>query len=337
MSSLGEILLNAQSADPNIRVAASDLLQAQKQTNPAIYILDLSNVLASQTEHKVSRQLAGINLKNVLANTNHEEFLINVWDKVDLNTKTIIRNNTLGTLASEDRDIRLSASQAVAAIAKHDLPKGDWTDIVGILIANASNVNLNFRLASLMTMGYICEGTSPETLRPDLSNPILSSYAANISSEENNQEVKLTALKALKNSLQFAKGIMQNNNEREYFLNLIFQACVFQNHQVKREGFSILCEIVRIYYDFISHQLQSIGNVTFEAIAKENQEIAVMALEVWYLIGETELERSEVNTPDAPVRGYIMMASDSIVPLLLNNISRGTFEEDEWDLSKACA
>lgn len=78
MSSLGEILVNAQSADANERKSAFDTIQQLKQSNPGQYILDLSIVLASSTFPKPSRQLAGINIKNVLSNLNNEDFLTEI-------------------------------------------------------------------------------------------------------------------------------------------------------------------------------------------------------------------------------------------------------------------
>ena len=81
---------------------------------------------------------------------------------MDPSVKQGIRQNTIGTLAVDDKDIRQSAAQAVAAVALKDLPVGEWTEILGILQANAVNVNPEFRMASLMTLGYICEAILPD-------------------------------------------------------------------------------------------------------------------------------------------------------------------------------
>jgi len=277
---LGEILVNAQSDDTNIRQAAFEALQQLKQTNPTQYILSLSAVLASQTDPKPSRQLAGLNIKNVLSNLNNEDFLADFWDKVDPSLKTTVRNNVLGTLASDDKDIRLSASQAVAAVAKKDLSKGEWAESIQILVSNAINPNVSYKLASLMTLGYICEGVTAEIIKPELSNQIFSAIAANITAQDTTTEIKLVALTALSNSLQLASNIMQVKEEREFILNMLYQVAVYQDLEVRKACFQIFCELVEHYYDFLPAHLSEIGNMTLQAIKQDQIEIAILAIEV---------------------------------------------------------
>ena len=55
-----------------------------------------------------------------------------------------------------------NAAQAVASIAKQDIPLGEWTDLMDILVTNAGNTNMNYKQGSIMTLGYICEGITQE-------------------------------------------------------------------------------------------------------------------------------------------------------------------------------
>ena len=50
------------------------------------------------------------------------------------------------------------ASQVVAAIAAVELPVNQWGDLIEVLLSFVNNqTNINVRIATLQTIGYICE------------------------------------------------------------------------------------------------------------------------------------------------------------------------------------
>lgn len=221
-------------------------------------------------------------------------------------------------------------------MAKKDLAKGDWTEIITILVTNAANSNLNFKLASLMTLGYICEGVNNQVIKPDLSNQIFSAIAANITSQEVNNEVKLVALTALNNSLQLASHNMQNKEERDFILNMLYQTAIFPDEEIRKICFQIFCDLMEKYYDLMAGHLNEIGTITVQAIKTDTIDIAILAIEVWNQIGDIEINRAQKQNPMTPVRGFIMTAAPILMPIMFDNIVRGEFEEDDWDLHKAC-
>jgi importin subunit beta-1 len=52
----------------------------------------------------------------------------------------------------------------VAAIAGIEIPRNEWDGLVPNLATNAEHTDYNIRLASLTTLGYICEEIRPEDL-----------------------------------------------------------------------------------------------------------------------------------------------------------------------------
>lgn len=82
----------------------------------------------------MARQLGGILIKNTITNQNNEDYLQNFWPSVADEYKAQIRQNTLGSLGSGDIQIIRVASQAVAAVARYDLPANHWPEILGILV-----------------------------------------------------------------------------------------------------------------------------------------------------------------------------------------------------------
>ena len=62
------------------------------------------------------------------------------------------------TLASRSQRAGNFASQVIAAIAGVELPQGQWQDLIEILLRFVNNAdNVNLRIATLQTIGYICE------------------------------------------------------------------------------------------------------------------------------------------------------------------------------------
>ena len=337
MSSLNGILAQVLSNEEQVRQNSSQLLQQEKQKNPESFVLELSRILASGAYAVPCRQLAGIILKNTLLNLNNDDFLINLWDAISNATKEEIRTNTLGTLAGDDRPVRLSAAQAVSSVAKLDLQRKQWREIIKILVTNAANQNLAFKEASLMTLGYICDGLDSAVLDVEEIDSILSAIALSMTPTETNLDIKTIAFRAFKNSLRFAKKNFDVQGEREYIVNLIVAGCEDKEELIRAESFKLMIDIVNQYYDYVGTFLSGLGRVTFQAVTQDVSKVSLLALEVWNQIGDVELDRKENASAESPSRNYMGSALTDLLRLLLENIHKVESDEDEWDMNKACA
>lgn len=335
MAALGQVLLEANSPNQEVRERAIAFLQDKKKASPIQYTLELSIELANEQSFKQSRQLAGLQIKNTILNLTSEDFLQGFWESSDLALKAQVRNNTLGTLASPDKEVRHSAAQAVASIAQIDVPKGDWPDILSILVTNAGNVNPAFKEASLMTLGFICEALPRGSVNKEQSDAILTAIVANMTPDLTAEDIKIVAIQALKNSLQIAEANFQNPTERSVLLNVVCTLCQNPAFEIRSQAFQVLCEIASMYYDYIGGNLNDLGTVTYSAIKQDVEKVALMAIEFWNVIGDIEKARQE-SDDSTPVRGYIHTAADSLTPLLLENIVKFEEDDDEWNLHKAC-
>ena len=76
-----------------------------------------------------------------------------------------MRNNIKGALLSmldsPDLIVIKSAATCVAAVAVIEIPNKQWPDLITNLTENAQSDMLNTRLASLYTLGFICEDIDP--------------------------------------------------------------------------------------------------------------------------------------------------------------------------------
>lgn len=136
---LDQILTNASGTDANARMAAEQQLEETIKANPRQYVADLASVLASTSTPPLPRNLAALQLKNALLNTTKKHELANVWETIDEPARVEIRNKTMGTLMDQDTGIRRLTAQAVATIAKLDLPQGRFTEVLTVLVTNSAN------------------------------------------------------------------------------------------------------------------------------------------------------------------------------------------------------
>ena len=151
----------------------------------------------------------------------------NRWLAFDAVTKNKIKQETLVTLASPVAKAGSFAAQVVAAIAAVELPHDHWPDLIELLLGFVNNsTNANLKIATLQTIGYICESivrrltdsrliASPFLQKPEIlsmrSNEILTAVIHGARKDEPSSDVQLAAVHALYNSLEFVR----ENFERE--------------------------------------------------------------------------------------------------------------------------
>jgi importin subunit beta-1 len=158
----------------------------------------LSSVLVDENSPLHVRNAAGLALKNALSARvwsfpfacflPHSIFFLsffqestrqtdysNRWLNLINDSKAKIKQDALITLGSVQPKAGNFASQVVAAIAAVELPQGQWPDLIEILLGFVNNQpNPNLKVATLQTIGFICE-TIVRTMSPfvlkRVSNP----------------------------------------------------------------------------------------------------------------------------------------------------------------------
>ena len=100
-------------------------------------------------------------------------------EEKDVTAKTI--NYFIEDLNNQKKEIRRGAATAVAAIAKIDIPIGEWANLIPTLHAASKHENINFKISSIITLGYICQEVSPDNFSLDDKEKIFQSIFLNFS------------------------------------------------------------------------------------------------------------------------------------------------------------
>lgn len=124
-------------------------------------MLTLIAELANEQKPAVSRQAAGLRLKNIFESRNAEvkQQLAMQWKGIPPEVKNQIKQQVLATLHSASKDARRTSAQLLSTLTIIELHNNQWLDVIQQLVMNTTNkIQTEFGVeASLTALGYICE------------------------------------------------------------------------------------------------------------------------------------------------------------------------------------
>jgi len=174
---------------------------------------------------------------------------------------------------------------------------------MSILVKNVSDGADNQKQASLTTIGYIAENPDTE-LRVALmtqSNAILTAVVQGARKEETNTEVRLAAITALSDSLEFVDTNFRHAGERNYIMQVVCEATQADDTRIKQGAFGCLNRIMSLYYDEMRFYMEkALFGLTILGMKNDDEDVAKLAVEFWSSVCEEEIRIEEEN---AQVRG----------------------------------
>lgn len=188
-----------------------------------------------------------------------------MWINLEREFKDQMKMAILATLASPEVRVRRQISSILSSIASIEIPRGEWDELIPSLCSNAESTENNIKLASLTTLGYVCDEIKPSDINDAVKNAIIAALTKNITSEPENLESTRLAIKALPNSIPYASQSFQNPPERDFIMEKIFVACSIADEEVREHGLQSLKEIASCEYESIEFYFQKICAVTADA------------------------------------------------------------------------
>jgi len=224
----------------------------------------LTREIADETLEEASRQMACIIFKNFILNQQRNSKYENYWVELDIQLRGQIKMALLGTLASPVSLVRGQLASLIAAIASLEIPRGEWADLLPNLSQNAEHNDFNIRLASLTTLGYICEEIEPQDINDQIKNGVILALINNLSSSQTAESLKLgqVASRALYHSIPFARQNFRIQHERDYIMGKIFQAMEANDEDIQESVLQCLTEISTQEYESLQHYFSKICVLT---------------------------------------------------------------------------
>ncbi|KAG8905172.1 karyopherin beta [Tulasnella sp. 403] len=345
-----ELLANSLSPDAAIRQNATSQLENAAQVDYSSYVGHLSKVLADESSASHIRTAAGLALKNSLYSRDYNrqtEYNKRWLEQLTPAVKDTVKQELLQTLASTQAKTAVDAGQVISSIAAVELQATQWPDLIQTLLGFVSQTaNVGLRVATLQTIGFICESVKPEVLAAQ-SNEILTAVVQGARSDEPNKDVKLSALRALYNSLEFVRDNMENEGERNYLMQVVCEATQHPTTEVQVAAFECLVRIMGLYYDKMGFYMErALFGLTSLGMKHAEEAVALQAIEFWSTVCEEEIELAleaveaveEYGEPPArESKHFAKIALPEILPIILQLLTRQEedADEDEWNISMA--
>lgn len=181
-----------------------------------------------------------------------------------------------------------------------------------------------------MTIGYISESIDPTALGAQLTNNILGVLVSAMAGSEvrgcceaaggasardahlgfllaqENPPVRLAALNALLEAVEFIESNMAVEKERTAILQVVCANATVSSSslssaspshrgasqlpikEVRVAAMQVLVEVARLYYEYLPAYIQALFNITLRLIKTDEEAVAQQAIEFWATIAEIE-------------------------------------------------
>lgn len=346
---INTVLTNSLSPDATLRNAAEVQLTQAAETNFSQYLLTLVQELANENAQGHIRAAAGLALKNAFTAREfaRQTALQAKWlQQTDQDTKTRVKQLSLEVLASSNSQAGQAAAQVIASIASIELPRNQWGDLMHVLVRNVSEGNTHQKQSSLTTIGFICESSDQE-LRASLvthSNAILTAVVQGARKEEPSGEVRLAAITALGDSLEFVGNNFKHEGERNYIMQVICEATQADDSAIQQGAFGCLNRIMALYYDNMRFYMEkALFGLTILGMKSADEDVAKLAVEFWSTVCEEEIaieddnNQAESSDQMRPFYNFARVATNEVVPVLLGLLTKQDEDaaDDEYNISRA--
>lgn len=337
--------------DPNKRTEAELQLNEAAHRHFGEYLSLLVDVLVNEEAKVEVRILAGLGLKNQLTSKDPNTKLHQQqkWLALDQATKSKVKQSSLEALSTPQLRVGSSAAQFIAAIADIELPLNAWPELIPKIIDNTKPENKEYvKITSQLTIGYICETSDPNNQEIiNQSNGILIAIVQGVQSNEPSSKVRLTALNALVNSLEFIRNNFEREGERNYIMQVVCETTQAEDPELQASAFGCLARIMSLYYRFMKLYMEkALYGLTVAGMQSSEEKVACMAVEFWSTVCEEELEiamdgdilpSDTLSQQSLQSFNFALVAIQDVLPTLLTLLTRQNEdpEDDDWSVAMA--
>ena len=327
---LSLFLENALNPDINIRKQAEDKINSICQQNFGVFLLELSKKISTEQEKKKVRQLSAVLIKNML---NREEYSPQ-WFNLNEEIKSVVKNNILSTLASNDIDIRKSAALTVAGICKLEIPAKQWLNIFDTLSSTSQNQDINIQLSSLTCLEYIFEEIKQSDLPLEISAKLLNTFYSLLNNDKIGDDLAFYSLKAILKFLPFIKEFLKPNEQKDKFYDLINKYVRHKDQNVREVSLKIFIELARLYYDTFENYIEKIYDFSDPIINDDVENNKILCMEIWATLGnEEDYRMNSINQVQKQSLCFLQKYNEQLSKLCLKFIVTEDYYNDEYNVS----
>lgn len=251
----------------------------------------------------------------------------------------------------------------LAAYGSVDIPSKEWQTLLPTLFQNINSaqvqecskvaslevglspqrVMVSVLTFSLKALGYMLDSMSPDEVEPAVVNQMLTCIIEG-NRPERSPEMRMAAITALNNSIEFASANFDVQNERDALIRAICEATQAGEIKIRERAFECCAEVAEFYYSKLGPYIQVLFQLSTNAISTDEPTVGMQAIEFWNTICDQELtlleDIEDGEAEQSELLGIISGAAPGLVPLLLNSMTKqeeDLEDEDNWNISMAAA
>ena len=214
------------------------------------------------------------------------------WQKISLDLKTSVQNNSLGLLGDEEPSIRLSACTLVNSICIISIKDQGWPNLINILCGACRDNNIEFKISAVKTLSMIWESLPKEPFSlEELS--LMENTIIYLLSNPQSPVLSKQSLKAYQNFINYIKNKFGDKDYLQSSLKLLINFCSINNINTEKVGKSAIHAISKLIitaYDYIEPHFQNISEFFIELCKGNNEELAIQSY-----IFFTDISNEEIN------------------------------------------
>jgi hypothetical protein len=350
--------LASQDPNPAVRKAAQSALISAEEENYPKFILALVDLMAAPSRNEYVCQLAGLHVKNLLVANDNDGALQtkkhDKWMAIPPITRRAIQSNLLNAIRSPVCGTRNTAVLVGSEIAAIEIPDKEWLEFPSVMMENVTREGGDdgIKISSLHCIRMMYRRTEElmGVIPPEVTDLMLTTIVDGMRSNRPDP-IRYAATRALGNSLSFARKNMENPAERDVILKMICEATKSADADVRSAANECIVQIAFQYYDKLQAYMQTLSQLTLATIRSDEAKVALQAIELWSTLAEKEMELNDMAAklaetgqsppPESVCFGYVSAASDELVPILAELLTRqdeeAEIDDDQWNPSMSGA
>ncbi|KAH8741070.1 importin/karyopherin [Cryptosporidium ryanae] len=352
---LTQILLNCHNSVESVRKNAEQQLQSAQEANIGEYLTLLAEELFNENKPELSRQLAGLLLKNSVSGVEPRLDIEKraMWISLPSHITSKIKSLVLESILSPVPSVRGASCQVIAKLGRLELPCQRWPELLPYLIRliqNSSNneVSAVYKRSSLIALGYLCEDSkllenevSSLIISEEVSNQILTAIVQGMSDADS--ETALAATKSFYFALHFARNNFSNEAERNLIFQVLCTLCGAEGgkKELQTAAYECLVSIATEYYEYLGPYLSVITQMTIKGIKGVYEPVSICCIEFWNTVADLEIDLSFEegdSISNSICMNYVMQVQSLLIPVMLETLLRQSDDDSDiesWTVAKA--
>lgn len=157
---------------------------------------------------------------------------------------------------------------------------------------------------------------------------IISGLVRGLADEQKNEEIKLTAIKALQDALPLLQSKLQDETLRDFLLSLVMKSCCHSSEEIELKAVQCLIDMIKSCYQYLTlHHMDVIVERTLNLLKSDRTSITIAIAEFWSVVAKHELKLEVARKIDSSITAHHFIqhfAQQLIKELLLILLKRDT-------------